>query len=130
MKYCPYCGADFADGAASFCMECGKSLPTAEGGQKKPKEKPVKAQKRMEKKRKHPSPKPRKKHEKPVGEHVGGAFAPNLGFLRELFCCCFLPPGVHEYVVQKSSRDYVIAFLRQKDFTVFADMPGVWAISP
>ncbi len=33
-------------------------------------------------------------------------------------------------VVQKSSRDYVIAFLRQKDFTVFADMPGVWAISP
>lgn len=24
MKYCPYCGADFADGAASFCMECGK----------------------------------------------------------------------------------------------------------
>ena len=60
MKYCPYCGADLADGAASFCMECGKSLPTAEGGQKKPKEKPVKAQKRMEKKRKHPSPKPRK----------------------------------------------------------------------
>lgn len=48
MKYCPYCGADFADGAASFCMECGKSLPTAEGGQKKPKEKPVKSQKRME----------------------------------------------------------------------------------
>ena len=76
MKYCPYCGADFADGAASFCMECGKSLPTAEDGQKKPKEKPVKSQKRMEKKRKHPSPKPRKKHEKPVGEHVGGAFHP------------------------------------------------------
>ena len=76
MKYCPYCGADFADGAASFCMECGKSLPTAEGGQKKPKEKPVKSQKRMEKKRKHLSPKPRKKHEKPVGEHVGGAFHP------------------------------------------------------
>ena len=76
MKYCPYCGADFADGAASFCMECGKSLPIVEGGQKKPKEKPVKSQKRMEKKRKHPSPKPRKKHEKPVGEHVGGAFHP------------------------------------------------------
>ena len=76
MKYCPYCGADLADSAASFCMECGKSLPTAEGGQKKPKEKPVKAQKPMEKKRKHPSPKPQKKHEKPVGEHVGGAFHP------------------------------------------------------
>ena len=76
MKYCPYCGADFADGAASFCMECGKSLPIAEDGQKKPKEKPVKSQKRMEKKRKHPSPKSRKKHEKPVGEHMGGAFHP------------------------------------------------------
>ena len=76
MKYCPYCGADFADGAASFCMECGKSLPIAEDGQKKPKEKPVKSQNRMEKKRKHPSPKPRKKHEKPVGEHMGGAFHP------------------------------------------------------
>ena len=37
MKYCPYCGADFADGAASFCMECGKSLPIAEDGQKKAK---------------------------------------------------------------------------------------------
>ena len=28
MKYCPYCGADFADGAASFCTEesadCGR----------------------------------------------------------------------------------------------------------
>ena len=46
MKYCPYCGADFADGAASFCMECGKSLPIVEDGQKKPKEKPVKSQKR------------------------------------------------------------------------------------
>lgn len=74
MKYCPYCGADFADGAASFCMECGKSLPTAEGGQKKPKEKPVKSQKRMGKKRKYPSPKPQKKHEKPVGEHVEELF--------------------------------------------------------
>ena len=30
----------------------------------------------MEKKRKHLSPKPRKKHEKPVGEHVGRAFHP------------------------------------------------------
>lgn len=105
MKYCPYCGADFADGAASFCMECGKSLPTAEGGQKKPKEKPVKSQKRMEKKRKHLSPKPRKKHEKPVGEHVGGkTFTPNLGFLRELFYCCFLPRAVHECRAKKQQR--------------------------
>lgn len=128
MKYCPYCGADLADGVASFCMECGKSLPTAEGGQKKPKEKPVRSQKRMEKKRKHPSPKPRKKHEKPVGEHVGGTFAPNLDFWESVFATAF-SLMVCTSVVQKNSRDYVIAFLRQKDFTVFADMPGVWAIS-
>ena len=29
MKYCPYCGAELVDGAASFCAECGKSLPSA-----------------------------------------------------------------------------------------------------
>lgn len=29
MKYCPYCGADLIDGAASFCTECGKNLPTS-----------------------------------------------------------------------------------------------------
>lgn len=26
MKYCPYCGAELLNGAASFCTECGKSL--------------------------------------------------------------------------------------------------------
>ena len=26
MKYCPNCGAAFADGTASFCSECGKQL--------------------------------------------------------------------------------------------------------
>lgn len=113
----------FLHGVREEPADCGR-------WSEKAKREPVRSQKRMEKKRKHPSPKPRKKHEKPVSEHVGRAFAPNLGFLRGLFYCCFLPPGVHEYVVQKSSRDYVIAFLRQKDFTVFADMPGVWAISP
>ena len=75
MKYCPYCGADFADGAASFCMECGKSLPTAEDGQKKPKRETRKVAKAYGKKRKHPSPSHGKKHEKPVGEHMGGAFS-------------------------------------------------------
>lgn len=29
MKYCPYCGADLIDGAASFCAECGKTLPAS-----------------------------------------------------------------------------------------------------
>ena len=28
MNYCPYCGASIADGAASFCAECGKSFPS------------------------------------------------------------------------------------------------------
>ncbi|WP_308856726.1 zinc ribbon domain-containing protein [uncultured Oscillibacter sp.] len=27
MKYCPYCGASIAGGAASFCSECGKKIP-------------------------------------------------------------------------------------------------------
>ena len=26
MKYCPYCGASLAGGAAPFCAECGESL--------------------------------------------------------------------------------------------------------
>lgn len=26
MKYCPYCGTELLNGAASFCTECGKSL--------------------------------------------------------------------------------------------------------
>lgn len=26
MKYCPNCGAEFSDGTASFCSECGKQL--------------------------------------------------------------------------------------------------------
>jgi len=28
MKYCPYCGATLIGGAASFCAECGKTLPS------------------------------------------------------------------------------------------------------
>lgn len=26
MKYCPYCGTELVNGAASFCTECGKNL--------------------------------------------------------------------------------------------------------
>ena len=29
MKYCPYCGGELANPAASFCTECGKSLSSA-----------------------------------------------------------------------------------------------------
>lgn len=28
MKYCPYCGATLLGGAASFCAECGKEIPS------------------------------------------------------------------------------------------------------
>lgn len=31
MKYCPYCGTEFTDGAVSFCSECGKSLKMDDG---------------------------------------------------------------------------------------------------
>ena len=37
MKYCPYCGADIIDGAVSFCVECGKQLPSVPQKQKKEK---------------------------------------------------------------------------------------------
>lgn len=29
MKYCPYCGGELVNPAASFCTECGKSLSSA-----------------------------------------------------------------------------------------------------
>lgn len=33
MKFCPYCGAVYDDGTFSFCMECGKKLPSPETDQ-------------------------------------------------------------------------------------------------
>lgn len=27
MKFCPYCGTEIPDNAATFCMECGKAVP-------------------------------------------------------------------------------------------------------
>lgn len=60
MKYCPYCGADLPDGAASFCMECGKSLPIVDDGQKKT-EKTARSSKNAKKKGVASSGKPRKK---------------------------------------------------------------------
>lgn len=55
MKYCPYCGADIIDGAVSFCVECGKELPTKkqkENQETTPKRKPVAAKKKKSKKKK------------------------------------------------------------------------------
>lgn len=35
MKYCPYCGTSLADSTASFCSECGKTIPKEKGKTKK-----------------------------------------------------------------------------------------------
>lgn len=77
MKYCPYCGADLPDGAASFCMECGKSLPTVDGGQKKAEE-TVRPSKNAKKKGIASSGKSRRKHkkEKAAHEHIADAPPP------------------------------------------------------
>ena len=64
MKYCPYCGADLVDGAASFCMECGKKLSGAKSGQRKPAEERFKPRKRKKKEQEFRFPKSRKMHDK------------------------------------------------------------------
>ena len=50
MKYCPYCGAELLEDTASFCVECGKSIPQREAAPKrnpeKPKKKPAPKRKR------------------------------------------------------------------------------------
>ena len=45
MKYCPYCGKELANPAASFCTECGESLSSAA-----PEEAPVTEAQREKKK--------------------------------------------------------------------------------
>ena len=52
MKFCPYCGADLIEDAASFCAECGKQLPAGKKQKENPKEKPEikKASKKKKKK--------------------------------------------------------------------------------
>ncbi len=76
MKYCPYCGANLADGAASFCMECGKSIPTAGSGQKKADEKGIEPQKRKKEKQKLPPQKSRRKRSKVVRDRVEESLPP------------------------------------------------------
>lgn len=78
MKYCPYCGADLPDGAASFCMECGKSLPIADGGQKKTEADIIRQKKDTRKKDATHSGAPRKKHKKAetAREHTTDAPSP------------------------------------------------------
>ena len=76
MKYCPYCGADLSDGVASFCMECGKSLPTVDGGRKNSKEENASPQKHTEKKRKKPRKRFEKRREKICGEPFKSSVSP------------------------------------------------------
>lgn len=76
MKYCPYCGANLPDGAASFCMECGKSLPIAENGQKKSKEEIVRSQECAKKNRRKFHESSGERHKKVRGEHTESAVAP------------------------------------------------------
>lgn len=60
MKYCPYCGAVLADGAASFCADCGKTLPVRE--EEKTIKDPAPHQKEKAKPpKKKPSKQPKKK---------------------------------------------------------------------
>lgn len=44
MKFCPYCGAELANGEAPFCSECGKSLSGVipENAQTESENKPIK----------------------------------------------------------------------------------------
>jgi len=76
MKYCPYCGADLSDGAASFCMECGKSLLTVGGGRKNSKEEIDSLQKHTEKKRKKPRKSFEKRREKLCSEPFKSSVSP------------------------------------------------------
>lgn len=39
MKYCPYCGAELFEGAASFCTECGNALAVNQGAANETEEK-------------------------------------------------------------------------------------------
>lgn len=58
MKYCPYCGASIAGGAASFCSECGKKIPAKPemNARMSTMQKPL---------RRRPTPPHRKTHTKP-----------------------------------------------------------------
>ena len=60
MNYCPYCGASTADGAASFCAECGKAFPS----QKRERENRPVPQRKFESRRR-PPPSTRRKLQKP-----------------------------------------------------------------
>jgi uncharacterized Zn finger protein (UPF0148 family) len=61
MKYCPYCGAVLVDGAVSFCAECGKALPSAQGNQTADPDKTDSQSEKESQKKQKPSGKSKKK---------------------------------------------------------------------
>lgn len=61
MKYCPYCGVELLEDAASFCVECGKSIPKREAPPKRNSEKP----------KKKPAPKKKQTKFRPLKEKTG-----------------------------------------------------------
>lgn len=74
MKYCPYCGKELANPAASFCTECGESLSSAV-----PEEAPVTEAQREKKKssKKHVKKKDMQENKRPdVPAKAGGASEP------------------------------------------------------
>lgn len=68
MKYCPYCGAAIADSAASFCAECGKTLPIVT--EEAPGKKRVKPESDIPQKKKHVAQDKRKSKKKPAATHL------------------------------------------------------------
>ena len=79
MKYCPYCGAGLADGAVSFCSECGKKIPEEKAVIQEAKEVPKKAtgkKPKKEKKEKHKKEPKKVKNEIPevMGEAVDDGY--------------------------------------------------------
>ncbi|MBQ9839853.1 MAG: zinc ribbon domain-containing protein [Oscillospiraceae bacterium] len=76
MKYCSYCGAELLEDLASFCMECGRSIPEREESFKrssaKPKQKPARKKKR--KKAGPPREKPKPRETIPVDDGYDGYY--------------------------------------------------------
>lgn len=76
MKYCPNCGTNLGDSAASFCSECGKPLAANDASEKKESknekdQKSAAKQKKKKKAKKEKPAKPKKsKKEKKVSKEI------------------------------------------------------------
>ena len=67
VKYCPYCGAEIASGAFSFCPSCGESLPVLEQpATEQPLENPTPQEDKPKKERPRKRERPLKKPKRPI----------------------------------------------------------------